>query len=382
MGPTTLWSSAVLLAALCGCATQQARAPLAWNAEAISQSSASVMRLQGRQGETIATVRTDRIRKIVDSTRRIEKVAGAHVRILITDGKAPNAFAWQKDGINHIGFTVGMLDLLQSDYDAYAAIIGHELAHLVLNHGALRKDRESARAGVSQVLGFVLGAAGVPLSGTVANVTTRAVTTSFSRDEERDADRYGINYAREAGFDPYGAVRAWEKMAARSSGVLLPFLSTHPMAEERIENMRVIAAASPIVINTDISTSKPAPADGQAIRFSRLRPIGEVHDSHGLPRGDLYVDMNSIAPNVKDLTSTKASFLVNLPSRSPQAEMSLQAHALVNCSSTSLAIIRTVSSSEPNGDGQAIATKDYQASFTQVTSGSVLENAIKAVCEQ
>src|SRR5690606_37900230 len=62
------------------------------------------------------------------------------------------------------------------------------------------------------------------------------------RDEERDADREGFKYAVEAGYDPRGAVRLWEKMQARSSGFAIPFLNTHPVTKERVETMKTLVA--------------------------------------------------------------------------------------------------------------------------------------------
>lgn len=92
-----------------------------------------------------------------------------------------------------------------------------------------------------EVLGVVLGAAGVPLGGTLANVATTAVATVYTRDEERDADKLGLEYARRAGYDPRGAVRAWERMMSASRPFSIPFLSTHPPSDERLETMKTLA---------------------------------------------------------------------------------------------------------------------------------------------
>ena len=205
------------LAFLGGCATQQPPI-LTWDAHAIARSSASTMRLNNRDAVQVGTVRTERVRRIVDATRDIQRVAGVNARVFIIEGREPNAFASRSGGVDKIAFTLGMLDLLGDDTDAYAAIIGHELA-MVLNHGALRKDREDTRVGISTVLGFALGAVGIPMAGTIVDVATQTVTTSFSRDEERDADTHGIRYAKLAGYDPRGAIRAWKKWQPDPLGV-------------------------------------------------------------------------------------------------------------------------------------------------------------------
>ena len=236
--------SAILLLAssilITGCAT----GPMLWKASDISQRSETYIRLT-HNNETLATVETSTIRKLVETKERIEKAAGVgYAELVIATGDEPNAFAGNHPKLGRVvGINVGMLKLIGTDWDGYAAIIGHEYAHHALNHGEIRKERETVRQGVATVLGMVLGAAGVPMGGTISDVGTTAVTTVYSRDEEREADRKGFEYMVQAGFDPQGAVRVWEKMNAAGSGALIPFLSTHPMSSERVNNMRALIVA-------------------------------------------------------------------------------------------------------------------------------------------
>ena len=225
--------SALLL--LVGCATQ---APLIWKANDIAALSASQIRLYRQSdGETIGTIQRDRAQRLLDIKNRISAVTGHNADLLIASGKDPNAFATYDKGAAIIGINLGMIDLLQNDDDAYAAILAHEFAHLTLGHGAIRQQREQLKQGASAMLGFILGAAGIPGGGMVVDVAAQAISTVYSRDEERDADLYGVDYMRRAGFDPKGAVRAWERMSQRS-GISIPFLSTHPTSTERLETMK------------------------------------------------------------------------------------------------------------------------------------------------
>lgn len=229
-----------LLLLLGGCATQ---APLIWNADKIAASHATVMRLNDSKGETVATIETARARRLIAIKDRLVAASSQPADLLVMSGKEPNAMSTRdKNGRPVMAVNIGMLDLLQNDDDAYAAVLGHELAHLVLGHGAIRKQREGARQGISSILGTVLGAAGVPGGNTIADLGTQVVTTAYSRDEERDADRYGINYMKRAGFNPKGAIRAWERMSTASPGFSIPFLSSHPQSAERLETMKRLAA--------------------------------------------------------------------------------------------------------------------------------------------
>jgi predicted Zn-dependent protease len=229
-----------------GCATQQHS--VSWDAEAIARLPNAYTRLQGReQGQVIATIRVDRVKALLEIANKIQGVAGTYAHVYLIEGTEPNAFSTSKDGKNYIAVNLAMLELIEGDQDATAALIGHETAHLVLNHGNVRRERENVRMGASQVLGTVLSVAGVPLGGSVASLATTAVERTFTRDEERDADRYGIDYARQAGFDPMGAVRLWASMASRSTTNPLAFLSTHPSSDERQATMRQLAGTGTVV---------------------------------------------------------------------------------------------------------------------------------------
>lgn len=235
-------ASALLMA---GCATSD-HIPI-WEAAPIAASPQPKVQLS-TQGKVVASVDTEQIRRLIDVKERIEKAAGVgQVELVITIGDEPNAFAGVHPKLGRVvGVNTAMLKLLGTDWDGYAAVIGHEYAHLALEHGAKRKEREDIRESVSSVLGVVLGSVGVPMGSTIAEISTQTVTTVYSRDEEREADYKGVEYMVTAGFDPRGAVRTWERMEAAGHGdALVPFLSTHPMTSERIENMRKLAAAPP-----------------------------------------------------------------------------------------------------------------------------------------
>jgi Zn-dependent protease with chaperone function len=224
---------------LYGCATPQM---WLWEAEKISALPASTIQLRDKNGEIATTVTRSQISTLLGIKDKLERTASlSQVQLVIANPQEPNAFAWH-DSNPKIGLTIGMLNLLGHDNDAYAAIIGHELAHLTLGHGAIRKEREDIAKGVNTVIGNIAGAF-IPMGGLLTSLAVTAATTVYSRDEERDADRKGVEYMVAAGFDPQGAVRAWQKMSNASTGAPIPFLSTHPMSSERIENMQALVAA-------------------------------------------------------------------------------------------------------------------------------------------
>ena len=135
-----------------------------------------------------------------------------------------------------------MLDSL--DDEQLAAVLGHEIAHAVLRHGA----EQVSRAQTQQLLIFGLGA--IVASQTEDEKTTQLaiglgslaaqgfVALPHSRSMELEADHIGTLYMARAGYDPRAAVRLWEKMSLLKEGGDTPvFLSTHPSDGKRITRL-------------------------------------------------------------------------------------------------------------------------------------------------
>jgi predicted Zn-dependent protease len=136
-----------------------------------------------------------------------------------------------------------MLELLQEDVDKLASLLGHEAAHIAKGHGATARTRSNTLQAIGSAVGMGLGAAGIPAGGVITGFAVDLIDTAYSRDDEREADAIGVEYAISAGYDPYGAVSLQEKMLQLSGGPLIPFLSSHPSGRERIENLKALVAA-------------------------------------------------------------------------------------------------------------------------------------------
>src|SRR5262245_15997235 len=102
-----------------------------WKVETIANSSAESVRLTDRANQTIAVLDRLRMVRLVDIFTHLQKSAGltAELYVVLPQDARPNALATTKDGRNVVGITPSMISLLGDDFDAYAAILGHELAH-------------------------------------------------------------------------------------------------------------------------------------------------------------------------------------------------------------------------------------------------------------
>ena len=188
----------------------------------------------------VATINADDVRNLIRIQQRVESAVGElHAELLLAEGNEPNGFSFSHGTLQFIAVNIGMLNLLSQDEDATAALLGHELAHLYLAHGKQRQDRENDRAITTTVIAFALGVVGIPFGA--VDFATGTIAKSYTREEERDADRFGLTFMSQAGFDPRGAVRLYEKLEAVPGGSGISFLSTHPSTAERIENMKRLA---------------------------------------------------------------------------------------------------------------------------------------------
>lgn len=166
-----------------------------------------------------------------------------HPQIVLLAEPTANAFAMRHGEAALVAITLGMVDALGDDEAAWAALFGHEFAHLDLRHSEVRQQRQQTGEGLSAAMGLALTLAGVPFGPVFADATSAVVERGYSRDDERAADQAGIAAMARAGYDPAGAVRLFEKLDG--SGPLFAFLSTHPAGAERLDAARAAAAARP-----------------------------------------------------------------------------------------------------------------------------------------
>ncbi len=229
------------LLAMCDASAQAFR--YQWNIRDIVAANSDVIELRSRERLLLGKVSATQMRILYAVKSSIEAVAELPVELLIVDGKEPNAFAGKgRNGENIIGINLAMLDILGLDVHAAAALIGHEIAHLKLGHGAEHAAQQRS-SGIMKVLGGVaLGSLGVPAGGLISDITVTAIATNYSRDNEREADYLGAIWAVEARYEADGAARLHETMHAKSRRSPTPFLSTHPSGPERIASLRELAA--------------------------------------------------------------------------------------------------------------------------------------------
>ncbi|MBE0612042.1 MAG: M48 family metallopeptidase [Burkholderiales bacterium] len=144
-----------------------------------------------------------------------------------------------------IMFYSGLISQLNLSDAEIAVVMGHEISHALREH-----SREQVSQAIAAQSAIGLGAALLGLgqgSADMAGVAYQSlIATRFSRTDENEADRIGLELTARAGYDPRAGVTLWQKMSKASSGGRPPeFLSSHPTDSSRV---REIEALLPTVL--------------------------------------------------------------------------------------------------------------------------------------
>lgn len=136
-----------------------------------------------------------------------------------------------------ITFYTGIIRQLNLTDDEIAAIMGHEIAHAIREHG---REKVSQALGQQLVVSLAAARTRTPeqtavLANQVADIL---YTLPHSRDTESEADKVGLELMARAGYDPGAAINVWRKMT-RVAGdhSKLEFLATHPSHATRISEL-------------------------------------------------------------------------------------------------------------------------------------------------
>lgn len=179
--------------------------------------------------------------------------------VVVFDSDQINAFALPG---GHIGVYTGLMKVADSA-DQLAAVIGHEVGHVLAHHSNERLSRSQLTN-----MGLQVASQGFSLAG-VENKqlwmqglglgAQYGIALPFGRKQESESDEIGLELMAKAGFEPQASVTLWQAMGKASDGKQQwEFLSTHPSHERRISDLNAgMASATQLFKQAKASGNKP-----------------------------------------------------------------------------------------------------------------------------
>jgi predicted Zn-dependent protease len=167
-----------------------------------------------------------------------QQVGGGQWEIVVFEDPELNAFALPG---NKVGVYTGLINMVDNQHQL-AAVIGHEIGHVIAKHSNERLSQETA---VGQTMDIVKAIAGAPQSA-LGQVGMAAlglgveygVLLPYSRTQESEADVIGLELMAKSGFNPNQSISLWQKMSQATQGQTPPeFMSTHPASASRIDDL-------------------------------------------------------------------------------------------------------------------------------------------------
>ncbi len=168
-----------------------------------------------------------------DSLARVADDRSLDWRFFVVDSKEVNAFAVPG------GFVYVNRGLIEraTTMDMLAGVLGHEIGHVTERHSVKQMQKaQGANVGISLAC-ILTGVCNSQVANAAIQVGGSAVFAKFSRTDEEEADRVGIQYVTRAGIDPRGIPEMFKILLEERNakpGALDAFFQTHPMEESRI----------------------------------------------------------------------------------------------------------------------------------------------------
>lgn len=192
-----------------------------------------------------------------DSIARVVDNRELTWRFNVVDEAEINAFAVPG---GHIYVNRGLIERT-TNMSELAGVLGHEIAHVTQRH-SMKQMAAAQRANIGLSLGCILAPSACQgLAGTGVSAVAQLGFAKFSRDDETEADRYGVKFVTRSGIDPRGMpsmFRILLRERERNPGAVEGWFASHPVEESRVRTTEEeIAKIDPIVL-TSLTRDTPS----------------------------------------------------------------------------------------------------------------------------
>ncbi len=258
---------AVLLGLLAGCAVNPVtgRQELALfqvsTSEEISLGQQTFPRALQQMGSEVTDPQlAEYVQQVGDALAKISQRPDLPYQFKVVNDSAPNAFALPG---GFIAISRGLLAALENEAQL-ASVLGHELGHVTARHSVQAMQRGSLLGLGTAVLEGVAGQGGYGIvTQQAGQLAAGLLENTYSREQERESDRLGVDYLVLAGYDPQGAVQLQEyfyrKVEQGAEPMWLAGLfRSHPFSKERmLELQQYVAERYASTIGNPLYVLKP-----------------------------------------------------------------------------------------------------------------------------
>jgi predicted Zn-dependent protease len=168
----------------------------------------------------------------------VTKYSGDEWDFMVVDSRTVNAFALPG---GKVAVYMGLFKIIDNDAEL-AMVVAHEMGHVIARHSAERITHNMLQQTVGKGLEVALDAKGISRKTDIVTaygtLSQLGVNLPYSRTQEYEADTIGLILVTQAGYSPEAAINFFRKLDRISKGQKLwAFFSTHPLTEDRIENL-------------------------------------------------------------------------------------------------------------------------------------------------
>jgi len=234
----------------------------------------------------------------------MEHQSGVDAKLIYSTDPDINAFATEIGDEKLVVVQEGLLENMQGDRDAVAAVLGHELAHHKADHIRAGKRKQEGIRVFGAILGAVVGAkvgrnGGVlagAAAGTAVGVGANLLALKFNRNQEMEADRLSVGWMIAAGYNPQGMLRLQRQLGELEKGhKKAAIFSTHPTSAKRYQSAEKLIAklnpppellaheVLPLVGEKQLADSRAEIKGAEDARIAEvLKPKGEAPSADAL----------------------------------------------------------------------------------------------------
>ena len=202
--------------------------------------------------------------------RRIAKTDGfKEVPINYEENDAPNAWVKFKSQENFsVHVTKGLMKILNTE-EEIAGVLGHEIGHVRLGHYSKGVTRAVGWAVAGTLLGKIGGWGGVAAQA-AGGIGSKLIESGFSREQEVEADDYGTELLKKAGYDPYGLYYAMNEFKNHKFVTQPDGFNSHPPTERRLQHLK--AKAAEVKARKEVKQSAKASASKKTKKQKSSKP--------------------------------------------------------------------------------------------------------------